>query len=76
MLRSAHLPAWMNLHTAHGMAALNAEITRQAAMVAYIDDFKMMMIITLAAIPLLALMRNPRMIAGAAPAKAEPVALD
>jgi len=27
------------------MAALNAEVTRQAAMVAYIDDFKLIMLI-------------------------------
>ena len=30
------------------MAALNAEVTRQAAMVAYVDDFKLIMLIALA----------------------------
>lgn len=39
---------------------LNAEITRQASMVAYIDDFWLMFIVTLAIIPLLVLIRPPR----------------
>jgi len=42
-----------NLATAAGWAALNAEITRQAAMVAYVNDFWLMMLMTLAVIPLL-----------------------
>jgi DHA2 family multidrug resistance protein len=42
------------------MAALNAEVTRQAAMVAYIDDFKLIMLIALASIPLLLLLREAR----------------
>jgi DHA2 family multidrug resistance protein len=43
-----------------GVAALNAEATRQAAMVAYIDDFKLMMMIVVAGLPLLLLLRKPR----------------
>ena len=42
------------------MAALNAEVTRQAAMVAYIDDFKLIMLIAVASIPLLLLLREAR----------------
>jgi DHA2 family multidrug resistance protein len=42
------------------MAALNTEVTRQAAMVAYIDDFKLLMLIALASIPLLLLLRDAR----------------
>lgn len=38
-------------------AMLNGEITRQAAMVAYVDDFKLMLIITLCAAPLLLFLR-------------------
>jgi DHA2 family multidrug resistance protein len=60
MMRAPYLPHVWNMHSAAGLAALNGEITRQAAMISYIDDFKLMMIITLAAVPLLALMRNPR----------------
>jgi DHA2 family multidrug resistance protein len=44
-----------------GLEALNGEITRQAAMVAYLDDFKLMMFITLACMPLLLLMRTPKL---------------
>lgn len=40
-------------------ALLNAEVTRQAAMIAYLDDFKLMMILTAAAIPLVLLLRRP-----------------
>lgn len=41
------------------MLAINGEINRQAAMVAYIDDFWAMMLVNLAAIPLLLLFRKP-----------------
>jgi DHA2 family multidrug resistance protein len=47
-----------NIHTTAGLATLNQEVTRQAAMIAYIDDFKLMMMITLAAVPLLVLLRR------------------
>jgi len=40
------------------MALLNAEITRQALFIAYLDDFKLMMIVTLAVLPLLLLMKR------------------
>jgi MFS transporter, DHA2 family, multidrug resistance protein len=54
-----------------GIAALNAEATRQAAMVAYLDDFKLMMIIVVMAAPLLLLLRKPQPARGPAPAAAE-----
>jgi DHA2 family multidrug resistance protein len=41
-------------------AALNRAVTEQAAMIAYIDDFYLMLLLTLAALPLLLLVRNPR----------------
>ncbi len=41
-----------------GLAALNAEVTRQAAMIAYVDDFKLIMWMTIALIPFLLLMRR------------------
>jgi MFS transporter, DHA2 family, multidrug resistance protein len=44
----------------HGVAALNAEVTRQAQMIAYIDDFHLMVIIILAAAPFLLLLRRSR----------------
>jgi DHA2 family multidrug resistance protein len=39
------------------MAVLNAEITRQAAMIAYDDNFKLMMWLAIAAIPAVYLLR-------------------
>jgi MFS transporter, DHA2 family, multidrug resistance protein len=58
-----HMPnvvsAW-NLHTVTGLATLDAEINRQAAMIAYLDVFKLLMIITAAMIPLLLLLRKQR----------------
>lgn len=43
-----------------GLTALNNEITRQAALLAYLNDFRLMMVVCLAAIPLLLLLRAPR----------------
>jgi DHA2 family multidrug resistance protein len=54
-----------------GIAALNAEATRQAAMVAYINDFKLMMLLVILSAPLLLLLRSPRRAAGPAPGAAE-----
>ncbi len=42
-----------NPMTAAGRAALDAVITRQAQIIAYIDDYKLLMIATLAVLPLL-----------------------
>lgn len=53
--------------TSGGLAALNGEVTRQAGGIAFLNDFWLMMIMTLAAIPLLALLR-PVKHTGAAPA--------
>ncbi|HLI12902.1 MAG TPA: DHA2 family efflux MFS transporter permease subunit [Alphaproteobacteria bacterium] len=49
-----------SLGTSAGLAALNAQVTTQAAMIAYIDDFKLMMILALIAMPLLLLLRKGR----------------
>jgi DHA2 family multidrug resistance protein len=45
--------------TAMGRAALDAVITRQAQIIAYIDDYKLLMIATLAVIPLLIMFTSP-----------------
>lgn len=45
--------------TAAGRAALDATITQQAQIIAYIDDFKLLMIATLAAVPLLIVFKKP-----------------
>jgi DHA2 family multidrug resistance protein len=43
-----------------GAALLNAGVNAQATMVAYLDDFKLMLILTLLAMPLLLLLRVPK----------------
>ena len=58
------LPPAMDLGTQTGLAVLNAEVTRQAAMVAYLDDFWIMMVLTAVTIPLLLLIRRPPKAAG------------
>jgi len=40
------------------LAFINAEVTRQALFIAYLDDFKLMMIVTFAVLPLLLLMKR------------------
>jgi DHA2 family multidrug resistance protein len=49
------------------MAMLNAEINRQALMIAYIDDFHVMMLVTLAALPLVWLLRKGKPQGGGPP---------
>jgi len=53
------LPGAWNLHTQAGVVALNAEISKQALTTAYLNDFTIMMWLTLAAAPLLLLLRRP-----------------
>ncbi|MFA5217188.1 MDR family MFS transporter [Sulfuricurvum sp.] len=54
-------PAFISLNidpnTLVGMSRLNHMITKQAAMIAYIDDYQLMMVLTIAVIPLLMLLR-------------------
>ena len=48
----------LNPFTAAGRAALDGMITAQATIIGYIDDFKLMMIMSLAAMPLVFLLRR------------------
>jgi DHA2 family multidrug resistance protein len=43
-----------------GLALINGDVTRQAAMVAYINDFWLMMLFTVIVLPLLILIRPPK----------------
>jgi DHA2 family multidrug resistance protein len=56
----AALPAALSPDTLPGISALNAEITRQSAMVAFVDNFRLMIVLGLACLPLLLLLRQPR----------------
>jgi len=42
-----------------GKAALNAEVTRQASIIAYANDFKLMLFVSIASALLLLLLRRP-----------------
>ena len=56
-----HLPAIARLwspYTAHGRAALDAVVTTQATLIAYIDDFRLLMLMSLAAMPLVFLLKK------------------
>ena len=54
--------AHIDLTSPHGLALLNSEITRQAGMIAYLDDFQLIMAMTLMLTPLLFLFRRGRKI--------------
>jgi DHA2 family multidrug resistance protein len=64
------LPDNLSPDTVTGAIALNAEITRQARMVAYVDDFWLLTGIAAILLPLVFLLRQPR---GRASAEGEPV---
>ena len=49
------------------LAVINGEITRQALFIAYLDDFKLMMIVTFAVLPLLLLMKRGNKVGEGAP---------
>jgi DHA2 family multidrug resistance protein len=59
----------LNPATAHGAAMLNGMVDLQTAIIAYLDDFKLMMMTTLPTVFLLMLMRRPSR-TGAAPVDA------
>ncbi|MBS0486402.1 MAG: DHA2 family efflux MFS transporter permease subunit [Proteobacteria bacterium] len=54
------LPHMSGLSAVASLEALNGEVTRQAATIAYLNDFWLMMVLTLVAVPLLALLRPPK----------------
>lgn len=49
-----------DLGTDHGLAALNAMVTRQAAMIAYNNDFKALLVLTVVVLPLLLMLKPGR----------------
>jgi len=55
-MQAAHI----DLTNQHHLMMLNGEITRQAGMIAYINDFKLIMVMTLMLVPLLLLFRRGR----------------
>ncbi|HKJ87558.1 MAG TPA: DHA2 family efflux MFS transporter permease subunit, partial [Gammaproteobacteria bacterium] len=59
-------PAW-DPHHLTGLLALDGEINRQAAMIAFLDDFRFLAVVTVVALPLVLLMRHPHKQMEAAP---------
>ncbi len=57
-LSTGMLPKALDWTTTGGAMALNVEVTRQALTIAYLDDFKLVMWITLASMPLLLLLKR------------------
>jgi len=72
--QDAPFAAAYNVANTASMAALDGEITRQAAMIAYLDDFWLMLILTLLVLPLLLLIRPSRK--KSVPAEVEHVGLE
>ena len=72
-LQMPELAANLNANTEAGRALLDMIVTQQASMIAYLNDFYLLMILTLAMIPLVLIIRAAKSPAGG---KAEPVAMD
>jgi MFS transporter, DHA2 family, multidrug resistance protein len=62
--------------SSHGRAALDGAITQQAVVIAYVDDFKLMMLISLSAIPLVMLFRRPGQTGATAPQPGHAAVMD
>src|SRR5262249_5697127 len=58
LVQAPYLAAPYSLSTPGGIPGVNAEVPRQAAMVAYIDYFRLMMLIALSRLPVLLLLRG------------------
>jgi DHA2 family multidrug resistance protein len=54
------VPTLWSWSTELGRVALDAEVTRQAVTIAYLNDFRFMMYLSMLALPLLLLLRSPR----------------
>jgi len=47
----------LNVHSQSGLALLDSIVTQQAALIAYLNDYKLLMVLTLAMIPLVMIIR-------------------
>ena len=72
-LQMPELAANLNANTNAGRALLDMIVTQQASMIAYLNDFYLLMILTLAMIPLVLIIRAAKSPAGGKP---EPIAMD
>ena len=67
-LQMPDVAANLNVHSQTGLALLDGIVTQQAALIAYLNDYKLLMALTLAMIPLVLIIRA----AGPAPGAAKP----
>jgi DHA2 family multidrug resistance protein len=72
-LQMPDVAANLNVHADTGRALLDLIVTQQAAMLAYLNDFKLLMVLTLAVIPLIMVIGTVRRTTSA---KAETAAMD
>ncbi len=59
-LQDGNLPALLSLNSDVGISLLNSSITEQAAVISYLNDFRLVMWITLGSIPLLLLAKRQK----------------
>jgi len=60
MTRAPFTPPLLNFTSQVGLARFDGLVNQQASMVAYVDDFRLMLWITLLAMPMLLIMRPPK----------------
>jgi DHA2 family multidrug resistance protein len=58
LLGDGMVPRVWNPGDPSGLAALNAEVTRQASMIGYVDDFRLLMVLTILIMPFIFFMRR------------------
>jgi DHA2 family multidrug resistance protein len=75
LYRAPWIPQGWSLTDPGGLALVDQAVTMQAATIAYLNDFRLMMYVTLAAIPMLLFLRPPRRQAPS-PAPAASAAVD
>ena len=59
-LSAPNISAWWDIHGPGGLAALDAEVNRQAVLQAYVNDFLLIMAVAIVSVPLLLLLRRSR----------------
>jgi DHA2 family multidrug resistance protein len=59
-LQAGEAARFWSIGSVRGIAMLNGEVTHQAQIIAYIDDFKLMLVLAILVVPLLLFVRTPR----------------
>ncbi len=59
LLQHSSIAQFWDIHTSQGLALLEGEVTRQALQLAYADDFRLIFIMALLAMPAALLLRSP-----------------